>query len=107
MSSDHSVPRNYADVFHDVVQLGNRIRNRLASWKNIFMTLEEREIRMQQAKQLLLSLKEELDKLKLTLWDEVDKIDFDWHMHRFKDLSAKFLLLESSTPPPTDITAIN
>ena len=67
MSSDHSVERNYANAFHDVVELGNKIRNRLASWKNIFMSVELRKMRIGQAKKYLLSLKEELDKLKPTL----------------------------------------
>ena len=67
MSSDHSVARNYSNVFHDVVELGNKIRNRLASLKNIFMSVELRETRMGEAKKYLLSLKEKLDILKPTL----------------------------------------
>ena len=67
MSSDHSVPRNFADVFHDIVQLGNRIRNRLPSWENIFMSFEQRSTRLNQAKQLLLDLKNELDTIRPTL----------------------------------------
>ena len=70
MSSDHSVPRNFADTYHDIVELGNKIRNRLASWKNVFMSVEVREMRLREAKRYLLSLKKDLDKLKPTLWDQ-------------------------------------
>ena len=57
MSSDHRVPRDYANVFHDITLLRNKFRNRLVSWNNIFMSVCRRAL-MREAKQLLLSLKD-------------------------------------------------
>ena len=37
MSSDDSVPRNFADVFHDIVQLGNKVNT-----KEFLNSLEEK-----------------------------------------------------------------
>ena len=67
MSSDREVPRNYANVFHDITLLGNKIRNRLVSWNNMFMSVASRRERMREAKRLLPSLKEALDKIKSKL----------------------------------------
>ena len=67
VSSDRSVPRDYASVFLDIILLGNKIRNRQVSWNNTFMSEAFRSERMREAKRLLLSLKEAFDTIKPTL----------------------------------------
>ena len=42
MSSDDSVPKNFADVFHDIVQLGNKIRNR---YKDLAVQVKNKRIK--------------------------------------------------------------
>ena len=64
MSSGRDVPRDYANVYHDITLLGNKIRNRLVSWNNMSMSVAGRRESMREAKRLLLSLKEALDTIK-------------------------------------------
>ena len=99
MSLDRRVPRDSANLFHDITILGNKIRNRLVSWNNQFMSVGCRRALVKEAKRLLPSLKEALDTIKPTLQDEADIIDFDWHMYRHKDLTEKYNTLESSIIP--------
>ena len=48
MSSDDSVPRNFADVFYDIVQLGNKIykmntfMDRRVNTEEFFNSVEEK-----------------------------------------------------------------
>ena len=104
MSLDRRVPRDSANLFHDITILGNKIRNRLVSWNNQFMSVGCRRALVKEAKRLLPSLKEALDTIKPTLQDEADIIDFDWHMYRHKDLTEKYNTLESSIIPPLSNT---
>ena len=64
MSSDGRVPRDHANVFHDITLLGNKIRNRLVSWNNMFMSVGCRRECMREVKRLLPTLKEALDTTK-------------------------------------------
>ena len=64
MASDRRVPRDYANVFHDITLLRNKVRNGLVSWNNMFMSVGCRREQMREAKRLLLSLKEALDTIK-------------------------------------------
>ena len=67
MASDDDVPRTITDIFHDIVQLGNRIRNRIASWKNTFMSVRRRRKRVFEAREYLVLLKDALDRIKEAL----------------------------------------
>ena len=67
MFSDRSVSRAFANVFQDITIMGDRIRDRLVSWNNIFMSVGFRRERMRQAKRLLVSLNEALTTLKPNL----------------------------------------
>ena len=75
VASDDDVPRTITDIFHDIVQLGNRIRNRIASWKNTFMSVRRRRKRLFEAREYLVLLKDALDRIKEPLYDERDIID--------------------------------
>ena len=67
MSLDRRVPRDYANLSNDNTILGNKIRNRLVSWNNQFMSVGGRRALVKKAKRLLPSLKEALDTIKPTL----------------------------------------
>ena len=78
MVSDDDVPRTITDIFHDIVQLlGNRIRKRIASWKNTFMSVRRRRKRLFEAREYLVLLKDALDRIKEPLYDERDIIDYE------------------------------
>ena len=77
MASDDDVPRTITDILHDIVQLGNRIRNRIASWKNTFMSVRRRRKRLFEAREYLVLLKDALDRIKEPLYDERDIIDYE------------------------------
>ena len=77
MASDDDVPRTITDIFHDIVQLGNRIRNRIASWKNTFISVRRRRKRLFEAREYLVLLKDALDRIKEPLYDERDIIDYE------------------------------
>ena len=64
MSSDRGVSRDYANVFHDIKLLGNKIGNRLVSCNNMFMSVGCWREQMREAKRLLPSLKEALGTIK-------------------------------------------
>ena len=64
MSLDRRVPRDSANLFHDITILGNKIRNRLVFWNNQFMSVGCRRALVKEAKRLLPSLKEALDTIK-------------------------------------------
>ena len=104
MPSDDDVPRTITDIFHRIVQLGNRIRNKIASWKNTFMSVRRRRKRLFEARECLVLLKDALDRKNHTLHDERDIIDYEQHVARFKILSGNFISVDASKPLPLDIT---
>ena len=77
MASDDDVPRTITDIFNDIVQLRNRIRHRIGSWKNTFMSVRRRRKRVFEAREYLVLLKDALDRIKEPLYDERDIIDYE------------------------------
>ena len=96
MSSDREVARDYANVFHDITLLGNKIRNRLVSWNNMFMSVASRRESMREAKRLLPSLKEALDTNKPKLCRTVNSVQKDAFLDRRLNTEAFLLSLEEN-----------
>ena len=87
------------------MDLGNEIRDKLASWSDgdVYLSGEERRAnagQRQVGKALIRELKEKLVTKKATLSSKADLIDFEWHVSRVQILYKQFNDLEEDIYHP-------